>query len=89
MNVDFGSTANDYTKYRADFPDEFFDRLFADGFVEAGASLADLGTGTATPVYGFALRSCIQNAIRIVLWNPINGRKIRKPPARKRGGKDK
>jgi SAM-dependent methyltransferase len=58
MNVNFGLTANDYAKYRAGFPDAFFDRVFAEGYVKAGASLLDLGTGTGTLARGFALRGC-------------------------------
>ena len=58
MNIDFGLTSNDYAKYRAGFPDVFFERVFADGFVKAGDSLADLGTGTGTLARGFALRGC-------------------------------
>jgi len=58
MNVNFGFTANDYAKHRAGFPDAFFDRVYADGFVQAGASLLDLGTGTGTLARGFALRGC-------------------------------
>jgi len=58
MDVNFGSTANDYAKFRAGFPDAFFDRVFADGYVKAGVSLLDLGTGTGTLARGFALRGC-------------------------------
>jgi ubiquinone/menaquinone biosynthesis C-methylase UbiE len=58
MNVNFGLTSNDYAKYRAGFPDAFFERVFADGFVRSGDSLADLGTGTGTLARGFALRGC-------------------------------
>jgi SAM-dependent methyltransferase len=58
MNVNFGLTADDYAKHRAGFPDAFFDRVYADGFVRTGASLLDLGTGTGTLARGFALRGC-------------------------------
>src|SRR5215204_309460 len=58
MNVNFGLTADDYAKHRAGFRDAFFDRVYADGFVKAGASLLDLGTGTGTLARGFALRGC-------------------------------
>ncbi len=58
MNVNFGLTADDYAKHRAGFPDAFFNRIYADGFVKAGASLLDLGTGTGTLARGFALRGC-------------------------------
>ena len=58
MNVNFGLTADDYAKHRAGFPDAFFDRIYADGFVKIGVSLLDLGTGTGTLARGFALRGC-------------------------------
>jgi ubiquinone/menaquinone biosynthesis C-methylase UbiE len=58
MNVNFGLTSTDYAKFRAGFPDVFFERVFADGFVKSGDFLADLGTGTGTLARGFALRGC-------------------------------
>jgi len=58
VNVDFGKTAADYARYRAGFPDEFFDRVIAAGIVRAGDRILDLGTGTGTLGRGFALRGC-------------------------------
>ena len=58
MGYNFGLTAHDYTKYRAGFPDEFFERVFNEGVVKTGASLVDLGTGTGTLARGFASRGC-------------------------------
>jgi SAM-dependent methyltransferase len=58
MNVDFGKTAADYGRYRAGFPDEFFDRLIRDGIVSPPCSVLDLGTGTGTVARGLALRGC-------------------------------
>lgn len=58
MSVNFGLTADDYAKYRAGFPDEFFERVFSDGIVKIGDSLVDLGTGTGTLARGFAARGC-------------------------------
>jgi len=58
VNVDFGKTAGDYGKYRAGFPDELFDRLFAGGTVGSTDTVLDLGTGTGTLGRGFALRGC-------------------------------
>jgi len=58
MEYNFGLTAQDYAKHRAGFPDEFFDRVFADGIVNPNASLLDLGTGTGTLARGFAARDC-------------------------------
>lgn len=53
-NVDFGKTAADYARYRADFPDEFFDRLAK--LLQPGARALDLGTGTGTLARGLARR---------------------------------
>ncbi|WKZ37320.1 MAG: class I SAM-dependent methyltransferase [Anaerolineales bacterium] len=58
MNVNFGMTADDYAKYRAGFPDEFFERVFSDGIAKIGDALVDLGTGTGTLARGFAARGC-------------------------------
>ena len=58
MDVNFGLTANDYAKYRAGFPDAFFDCVFADGYVKPNVSLLDIGTGTGTLARGFAARGC-------------------------------
>ena len=58
MDINFGLTADDYAKYRAGFPDAFFDRIFAEGHVKPNASLLDLGTGTGTLARGFAARGC-------------------------------
>ncbi|MBE0680671.1 MAG: methyltransferase domain-containing protein [Anaerolineales bacterium] len=58
MAYNFGLTAHDYAKYRAGFPDEFFERVFNERIVKAGDSLVDLGTGTGTLARGFASRGC-------------------------------
>lgn len=58
MGVNFGLTADDYAKYRAGFPDEFFEHVFRDGIVKIGDVLVDLGTGTGTLARGFAARGC-------------------------------
>lgn len=58
MDVNFGLTADDYAKYRAGFPDAFFDRIFTDGYVKPNVSLLDIGTGTGTLARGFAARGC-------------------------------
>ncbi len=54
----FGLTADDYARYRAGFPEAFFERVFKDGYVQTGASLVDLGAGTGTLARGFARRGC-------------------------------
>lgn len=58
FNADFGKTAGDYGRYRAGFPDAFFDRVRAYGIGLPGQRLLDLGTGTGTLARGFALRGC-------------------------------
>jgi len=58
MGVNFGLTVEDYTKYRAGFPNEFYERIFNEGIVKKGDSLVDLGTGTGTLSRGFAKRGC-------------------------------
>ncbi len=58
MAVDFGRTASDYARYRAGFPDRFFDRLFHDRIVAKGDRVLDVGTGTGTVARGLALRGC-------------------------------
>lgn len=59
MTVDFGRTANDYGKFRAGFPAEFFERLSAYGVGQPGQRVLDLGTGTGTVARGLALRFCV------------------------------
>lgn len=56
--VNFGATAADYGRYRAGFPQRFFIRLFADGWVAPDNRILDLGTGTGTIARGLALRGC-------------------------------
>lgn len=58
MRIDFGKAAADYGRYRAGFPDEFFDRLLRDGIVSPPCTVLDLGTGTGTVARGLALRGC-------------------------------
>lgn len=58
MAYNFGLTAHDYVKYRAGFPNEFFERVFNEKIVREGDLLVDLGTGTGTLARGFAARGC-------------------------------
>ncbi|MEZ4682330.1 MAG: methyltransferase domain-containing protein [Caldilineaceae bacterium] len=56
--IEFGRTANDYSRYRAGFPPSLFERLAAHGIGLAGQQIVDLGTGTGTLARGFAARGC-------------------------------
>ncbi len=61
--VDFGKTAGDYGRFRAGFPDSFFERLAALGILRADADALDLGTGTGTLARGLARRGMRVNAL--------------------------
>ncbi len=56
MTTNFGAAAEDYAKFRAGFPDSFFDRLAAFGIGVRGETVVDVGTGTGTLARGFAQR---------------------------------
>jgi ubiquinone/menaquinone biosynthesis C-methylase UbiE len=56
--IDFGRTAADYGRHRADFPPALFDRLVAMGVARPGMRALDLGTGTGALARGLALRGC-------------------------------
>ena len=58
MSTNFGAAAEDYAKFRAGFPDSFFDRLATLGIGTAGEIIVDVGTGTGTLARGFARRGC-------------------------------
>ncbi len=52
--IDFGRRADDYERFRPEFPESFFERLEEDGWIEAGQRVLDLGTGTGSLALGFA-----------------------------------
>lgn len=56
MSTNFGAAAHDYAKFRAGFPESFFDRLAASGFCNGEATVVDVGAGTGTLARGFAKR---------------------------------
>ncbi len=58
MKVDFGQTAADYGRYRAGFPDSFFERLATSGVTRPGARALDMGTGAGSVARGLAQAGC-------------------------------
>jgi SAM-dependent methyltransferase len=58
VDVNFGRTAADYGRCRVGFPDRLFARLEAEGVIEPGLRVLDLGTGTGSLGRGFARRGC-------------------------------
>jgi SAM-dependent methyltransferase len=54
-NSDFGLTADDYSKFRAGFPDSLFKKLKASNIGMGDQHILDLGTGTGSLARGFAL----------------------------------
>lgn len=65
MQVDFGKTAEDYSRHRAGFPEALFERLVERGIAAPGQSLLDLGTGTGSLARGFARRGVRVTAVDI------------------------
>jgi ubiquinone/menaquinone biosynthesis C-methylase UbiE len=63
MNIDFGKTAEDYARFRAGFPPEFFVRLAALKLAQAGLRALDLGSGTGAVALGLAARGCEVTAL--------------------------
>ncbi|MBO9576771.1 MAG: methyltransferase domain-containing protein [Sphingobium sp.] len=52
--VDFGKAADDYARYRAGFPERFFERLSIQLDLEPIMRALDIGTGTGTVARGLA-----------------------------------
>lgn len=65
MQVDFGRTAEDYSRHRAGFPEALFERLVACGVGSPGQSLLDLGSGTGSLARGFARRGACVTALDV------------------------
>lgn len=76
MQVDFGKTADDYTRHRAGFPEGFFERLAKDGVLKPGLRAVDLGSGTGTVARGLARRGCAVTALDISAPMLAAGRKL-------------
>lgn len=55
-DVEFGRAAPDYSKYRATYPEELYDRLEARDIGLDQGPILDLGTGTGFLAHGFAQR---------------------------------
>lgn len=62
-SVDFGKTSGDYARYRQGFPEAWFERMSAQGYVGQGTRVLDLGTGTGTVARGVARRGATVVAI--------------------------
>jgi ubiquinone/menaquinone biosynthesis C-methylase UbiE len=58
MGVDFGKTANDYARYRTQFPPQLFALLADMNIGVSGQRLVDLGTGTGVLARQFAAAGC-------------------------------
>ena len=63
MKIDFGRTADDYARFRAGFPPEFFARLERLGLLRRGMTALDLGSGTGAVALGLAARGCAVTAL--------------------------
>ncbi|HVU89981.1 MAG TPA: methyltransferase domain-containing protein [Pirellulales bacterium] len=61
--VDFGRTSADYARYRAGFPQEFFDRLRRFDIGLPGQRLLDLGAGTGAIARAMAAAGCHATAL--------------------------
>src|SRR6185436_17180758 len=56
---DFGQTADDYARHRAEVPAELYDRLARGfGIGRAGQRVLDVGTGTGAVARALARRGC-------------------------------
>lgn len=62
-SVSFGNTASDYGRYRADLPDQAFDRLARLGVGLPDQRLLDVGAGTGALARGFAARGARVTAL--------------------------
>lgn len=63
--VDFGRAGDDYSRYRAGFPEAFFQRIEARGLIKPDTRLLDIGAGTGAIARGMARRGCQTFALDI------------------------
>lgn len=76
LNPDWNKAARDYARYRAGFPDWFFDRLQAAGLGRGGQKILDLGTGTGALARGFARRGCAVTGIDLSPGMMVEAREL-------------
>lgn len=65
FTADFGPTAADYARYRAGYPDWFFERLMRRGVARAGMRALDLATGTGYLARGLAQRGLVVTGLDV------------------------
>jgi SAM-dependent methyltransferase len=65
FTADFGKTADDYARYRATYPDWFFERLMRCGLVRPGMRALDLATGTGYLARGLAQRGLVVTGLDV------------------------
>jgi 2-polyprenyl-3-methyl-5-hydroxy-6-metoxy-1,4-benzoquinol methylase len=62
---DWGKTSQDYTAYRAGYPESFYEVLAALGIGTPGQKILDLGTGTGVLARAFAKRGAVVTGVDI------------------------
>jgi SAM-dependent methyltransferase len=65
FTADFGKTAEDYARYRATYPDWFFERLMRRGIARPGMRTLDLATGTGYLARGLAQRGLVVTGLDV------------------------
>ncbi len=73
---DWGRTSEDYGRFRAGYPEEFYDLLAALGVGVPGQRILDLGTGTAVLARAFARRKAHVTAMDISAEQIATARKL-------------
>lgn len=65
MPIDFGATADDYSRYRTSFPPELFAQLAQRRIGLSGQRIVDVGTGTGVLARPFAAAGCVVTGVDI------------------------